>query len=373
MRANRYLVAIVGAVLAVSFALPGAVSAQEEKWNQAMQAYQAGNLSQAETLLREVCAEYEDAGSPWGGCHMTLGAVLASQGASKRQEALAQLEIARDLVTTDQEQYQTNINIANIHLLDRNWDQAVAAADRAAQYAGAGEAVAVAKVKGQAYYQQQQWQNAANELEAATAASGGEANLYAWLGRSYFELGNMDAALPALTQAAQIDRNNRIGLYFAARIHFTNENFPQAISLAERAIQAHPQDTNIRNLLGMAYLGEGRTAEAAQQFEVVIGERPDDATAIYNLGQAYLQQEQWARAVEQFQKAQNLFPAGSATQGRLLYDLGIAFERLERYEDALQAFTDSQAINETTNTLDAIDRVQERIRRGKGGGGGGGR
>lgn len=370
MRANRYLVAIVGAVLAVSFALPGAALAQEEKYNQAVQAYQAGNWSEAETLFRELCAEYEDAGTPWGGCHMLLGTVLANQGGSKRQEALAQLEIAKDLVTEDSEHYSTDILIANIHLAERRWEQAIAAADEAAQYAGPDQAAAIAKVKGQAHYQQEQWQQATTELETATQASGGDASLYAWLGRSYFELGDTDAALPALTQATQIDRNNRIGLYFAARIYFANDNFPQTITLAERAIQAHPQDTNIRNLLGMAYLGEGRTAEAAQQFEVVIGERPDDATAIYNLGQAYLQQEDWARAVEQFQTAQNLFPAGSATQGRLLYDLGIAFERLERYEDALQAFNDSRAINETTNVLDAIDRVQERIRRGKGGGGG---
>lgn len=372
MRANRYLVAIVGAVLAVSFALPGAVSAQEETWAQIQQAINADNLSEAETLLRELCAEYEDAGAPWGGCHMTLGGVLAQQGASKRQEALAQLELARDLVTTDEEQYRTNINIANIHLLDHNWDQAIAAADEAAQYAGPENAVAIAKVKGQAYYRQDQWQNAATELEKATE-SAGDASVYAWLGRSYFELGDMDAALPALTQAVQIDRNNRVGLYFAARIHFTNDNFSEAIALSERAIQAHPQDTNIRNLLGMAYLGNERAADAEQQFEVVLGEQPNNATAIYNLGQAYLQQEEWGPAVEQFQKAQNMFPAGSPTLGRLLYDLGIGFERLGRYEDALQAYTDSRAINETTAVLDAIDRAQEQIRRGKGGGGGGGR
>jgi tetratricopeptide (TPR) repeat protein len=369
MRANRYLVAIVGVVLAVSFALPGTVSAQDEKYVQAYRAYEGGNFQQAETLFREVCAEYEDAGAPWGWCHMMLGITLGRMGPSKRQEALAQLEIAKDLVTTDGERYQTNFAIANIRLLDEDWAQAIAAANDAAAFGGADQAASIAKVKGQAYYQQQDWSNAASELETATEGRGGEANLYAWLGRSYFELGDKDRALPVLTQAAQIDRNNRIGLYFAARIHFDNQNYTQAISMAERAIQAHPQDTNIRNLLGMSYLGADRFSDAVQQFEVVIADRPSDATAIYNLGQAYLAQEQWGRAVEQFQKAQNLFPAGSTTQGALLYDLGIAFERLGRNEDALKAFTDSKAINDTTNVQDAIDRVQERIRRGKGGGG----
>ena len=336
---------------------------------QAYQAYEGSQFAQAETLFREVCAEYEDAGAPWGWCHMMLGITLGRMGGNKRQEALAQLEIAKDLVTTDTERYQTNFAIANIHLLDERWGQAIAASADAAAFGGADQAAAVAKVKGQAYYQQQQWQNATTELEKAVAGRAGDANLYAWLGRSYFELGDMDKALPALTQAAQIDRNSRVGLYFAARIHFDNGEFGQAATLSERAIQAHPQDTNIRNLLGMAYLGDDRFSEAIQQFEVVIADRPSDAIAIYHLGQSYNATENWAKAVEQFQKAQNLLEAGSPTQGQLLYDLGIAFERLDRYEDALRAFNDSKTIQDTTNVQDAIDRVQERIRRGKGGGG----
>ena len=370
MRANRYLVAIVGVALAVSFALPGVVSAQEEKYMQAFQAYQAGRFAEAETMFREVCTEYEDAGAPWGWCHMMLGVVLAQQGASKRQEALAQLEIAKDLVTEDSERYQTNFAIANIHLLNDNWGQAIAAADDASAFAGAQQAAGISKVKGQAYYQQQQWQQAATELAKALEGREGDANLHAWLGRSYFELGQKDTALPELMQAAQIDGSNRIALYFAARINFDNQDFTQAANLAERAIRAHPQDTNIRNLLGMAYLGDDRFQDAIQQFEVVIADRPNDGIAIYNLGQAYLAQEEWARAVEQFQAAQNLLESGSATQASLLYDLGIAFERLSRNQDALRAFQDSAAIRETTNVQDAIERVQERIRRGKGGGGG---
>ena len=371
MRANRYVVAIVGAALAVSFALPGVASAQDEKWRDAFNAYSQGNMGQAETLFREVCAEYEDAGVPWGWCHLMLGTTLARLGPAKRAEALAQLEIAKDLVSEDLDRYNVNNTIAQIYLLDENWARAISASDEAAQYAGADEMVTVSKTKGQAYYQQQQWQQAATELEKAVAGRSGEANLHAWLGRAYFELGRKDEALEELSQAAQIDRGNRIGLYFAARIYLENGNYAQAVAMAERAIQSFPQDTNIRNLLGLAYLGAERYGEASQQFEVVLGERPNDAAATYNLGQSYMAQENWGRAVEQFQKGQNLFEAGSGNQGALLYDLGMAFEKLQRNEDSLKAFQDAQKINNTQNIQDAIDRVQERIRRAKGKGGGG--
>ena len=369
MRANRYVAAIVGAALAVSFVLPGVASAQDEKWRQAFDVYQQRNFSGAETLFREVCTEYEDAGQPWGWCHMMLGATLAQLGSNKRQEALAQLELAKELVADDSERYMVYSTIANLHLLDRNWGQAIAAADDAAAFANTEQRGLLAKIKGQAYYQQQDYPNAATELETAIQTRTGEANLHAFLGRAYFEMGDKAKALPELTEAAQLDGNNRIGLFFAARIQLDDGNYAQAVALAERAIRAHPQDTSIRNLLGSAYLGVDRYADAIQQFEVVIQDRPNDATAIYNLGQAYSAMENWPKAAEQFQRAQNLFPAGGATQAALLYDLGIAFESINRYDDALRAFRDSAAISDNVDKQDAIDRVVERIRRAKGKGG----
>ena len=366
MRASRYVAVIVGAALAVSFALPGAVSAQEDKWREAFNAYQQNNFSRAETLFRDVCAEYEDAGQPWGWCHLMLGATLGQMGPSKRQEALAQLEIAKELVTEDGERYQAHSSIANIHLLDRTWSQAIAAATDAEPFANAEQAGLLSKIKGQAYYQLMDYRNAVGELEVAVKSRPSEANLHAFLGRSYFELGDSDKALPELTQAAQLDRTNRLGLFFAARINLDNGNYPQAVAMAERAIQSHPQDTSIRNLLGSAYLGVDRYADAIQQFEVVIQDRPSDATAIYNLGQAYTATKNWPKAIEQFQKAQNLFPAGGSTQGALLYDLGIAFESIGRFEDALRAYEDSVAISDNLDKQDAIERAREQIRRKKG-------
>ena len=79
----------------------------------------------------------------------------------------------------------------------------------------------------------------------------------------------------------------------------------------------------------------------------------------------------WPRAIEQYQKAQNMFAAGSPTQAQLLYNLGIAFEKLSRNEDALGAYKSSAAISENVDKTDAIERVEERIRRAKGKGKGG--
>jgi tetratricopeptide (TPR) repeat protein len=118
-------------------------------------------------------------------------------------------------------------------------------------------------------------------------------------------------------------------------------------------------------------LGVDRFQEAEQQFLVVLQDRPDKQLTIYNLAQTYMAMEDWPRAIEQYQKAQNLFAAGSPMQARLLYELGVAFETIARNEDALQAYRDSAAISENIDKTDAIERVQERIRRAKGKKGGG--
>ena len=56
MKANRYMAAIVGAALAISFVLPGAVWAQDDdKWKNAFTSVPRGDYAEAETQFREVC------------------------------------------------------------------------------------------------------------------------------------------------------------------------------------------------------------------------------------------------------------------------------------------------------------------------------
>jgi len=124
------------------------------------------------------------------------------------------------------------------------------------------------------------------------------------------------------------------------------------------------QQVGIRILLGSAYLGADRYADAAQQFEVVVESRPDDATAIYNLGSAYSGMGDWPRAIEQFQRAQALLPPASDTLGELLFDLGVAFETLGRHGEALVVYRDWAAIADSVKKQDAIGRVEEHLRRG---------
>jgi tetratricopeptide (TPR) repeat protein len=162
-----------------------------------------------------------------------------------------------------------------------------------------------------------------------------------------------------------MDRRNKLALYFAGLIYLEDRDYNDAVRVAELAIQADPQDTNVRSMLGRAYLGAQRFQDAIQAFEVVLASNPNDGSARYNLGQAYQFSEDWGRAIENYQAALARLPAGSQALAACLYDLGFTYEKVGRYEDALNAFRDSSEIEGNDRVAEAIARVEERIRRAK--------
>ena len=351
---------IFSVVLVASFALPAAVAAQSEAWQQAYQAFQGGEYRKAEGLLREVVEDYPE----WGWGHMMLGLTLQKLGNGR--EALAELQTAKEMVDKDEDRFNVNHNIAQIFLVQGNYDSAITAEREAEKYAQSGQQrSAVAYTLGRAYYYKEQWGNTVQQMERAAQGRNADAMVHAMLGRAQYERGNKAEALERLNRAIQIDRNNRLALYFAGLIHLENREYSQAVRVAERAVQADPQDTAIRNMLGRAYLGAGRYDEAVQAFRIVLQDKPTDASTLYNLGQAYMSQERWAEAIREYQKAVNALEPGSSALASCLFDLGFSYEKAGNYEDSLQAFNDSAGIATNAKVTEAIERVEERIKRAK--------
>ena len=147
MSAKKQMLAFVSILLVGSFLLPATGLAQEETWQRAYQAYSGGNFSEAERLFQEVVEEYPE----WGWAHLMLGITMQQRG--KSAEALDHLQLAKDTVAEDQERFMVHNAIANVQLLQENYDAAINEANEAAQYAQNDDNRAtVAKTKGQAYY-----------------------------------------------------------------------------------------------------------------------------------------------------------------------------------------------------------------------------
>ncbi len=132
--------------------------------------------------------------------------------------------------------------------------------------------------------------------------------------------------------------------------------FGKAVEYLKRAIQIAPDDGGYHyNALGVAYLQQGLTAEAAEQFQKAI--RHDSPTWTYprhDLALTYLEAGDYFAAQEKYREA--IAKAGDQHTGYLHYNLGILAHQLGQrkeaqleYETALKLFKDQMAQEEARN------------------------
>ena len=358
--------------LVVALASPTAALAQDPDaaWKAGYEAFQQQDypvcIEQMRTAFRAGGEAYER----WGWLHMILGVCLGAR--SQRDEAISELQTAKELVSTDQERFEVNHNLAQNYVSRGNsgdYDRAIAAENEASQYAASAAARGlVSKTLGQAHYFKEDWRNAIQHLSAAAAARATDEDVAQKLGRAYLESGNSDTAMEWFQKTLQLNRNNPIAITNIGRLYLNEQNYPEAVRYLSQAVSTDPQNMQLRNYLGRAYLGTRDYPNAIQQLEQVVQANSSNGNAHYNLGQAYQAATNDGRAIDAFSNALNYLAGGSATRAECLYDMGFSYERVGNFEDSLQAFEDSAAISEAAKTPEAIERVKERIRRTKSGG-----
>lgn len=347
-----------------------AQDAADRAWRAGLQAFQANNPAECVTQMRTAIREGGEAYERWGWIHMMLGICLGQR--NQRDEAISELQTAKELVSEDQERFQVNHNLAQIYVSRGNsgdYDRAIAAENEAAKYAkDATQRGAVAKTLGQAYYFKEDWNNAIRQLTTAADARTNDASVAQQLGRAYLETGNTAKATEWLQKTLSLDRDNSAALGNLGQLNLTSGNWNEAIRFLEQAIRLDAQNMQLRGFLGRAYLGSRRYNDAIAQLAQVAQARSSDGNAHYNLGLAYFGAGRDAEAIDAYTAALSHLPSGSS-RGSCLYDLGFVYEKVGRFEDSLQAFEDSVALRPDAKTTEAIERVKERLRRQKEGSG----
>lgn len=369
MRIQKKHLVVPVALLVLALAWPTSAWAQDPDaaWRAGYDAFQNGNYQGCVDQMRTALQAGGEAYERWGWLHLTLGVCLAAR--NQRDEAISELQTAKELVSEDSERLEVNLNLAQTYVARGNsgdYDRAIAAANDAGQYGGnAAQQGVLNKTLGQAYYFKEDWSNAAEHLAAAAETRNNDEDVAQKLARAHYELGNIQQAKQWFETTVRLNSDSKTARVYLGRIALDQRDWDQAIQSLQRAVQADPQDMQVRNMLGRAYLGAKQYDQAVQQLQQVVQGRPNDGNARYNLGQAYQADGDDGRAIEQYTEALNYLPAGSNIRAAALYDLGFVYEKVGRYEDALQAFEDSAAIVEDAKVAEAIERVKERIRRQK--------
>lgn len=357
--------------LVVALAAPGTALAQDpdELWRAGAASARSGDSRGCIDSLRAALKAGGEAYERWGWLHMTLGMCLAQR--NQRDEAISELQTAKELVSEDQELFNVNNSLAQVYIARGaagDYDRAIAAENEAGQYASDARMRGLhSKTLGQAYYFKEDWSSAVRHLGDAASERATDADVAQKLGRAHFESGNTAQAKQWFEKTLSLDRNNNAAITNLGRLFLDEQSYDQAIGYLGRAVQADPQNMQIRNMLGRAYLGKRDYRDAIAQLRQVVQIRSSDGNAHYNLGQAYQASGDDANAIGSYNNALRYLTAGSAARAGALYDVAFVYEKTGNFEDALAAFEDAVAINSDKKTTDAIERVKERIRRQKSG------
>lgn len=111
-------------------------------------------------------------------------------------------------------------------------------------------------------------------------------------------------------------------------------NYNDAISALSLAVSLDPKLTEAHNLLGVAYDKKGFAERAKDSFERAV-KLEEDAETLNNLGFSLYQNGNYRAAVDRLKRAAKLAP----TDERILNNLGLAYCRLGKVDEAFKAFT----------------------------------
>jgi tetratricopeptide (TPR) repeat protein len=132
-----------------------------------------------------------------------------------------------------------------------------------------------------------------------------------------------------------------------------NGNYPLAINLLNRAVEADAKSKTAWNDLGLVYLDDWQDGLAINAFQKQIEVNPYDLNAYNNLGRVYLRQRKYEQAEKWFNKQIEIQPLDKYAHA----NLGLAYLESHKYEEAVPELEKAATI--TPENAEAQVRVGE--------------
>ena len=216
-----------------------------------------------------------------------------------------------------------------------NYREAIAALLKAERFARSPrDRYRVYHARGSAYFNAGDFERTVSDLEKAVSIKRGEFVDVLQLGMALYQLKNHSGAESYLEQALALDPESKEAQRYLARIEF------------ERAAQN---------------LAEGQYRKAADLLRPYVQGKPEDGQAWFNLGLAHLFLEELKASEEAFLQSQKLLP----DQWEVYDRLGYIYEKKNLFEKALQNYKKAHQLNPGGELQANVERIEERIRRGK--------
>ena len=140
-----------------------------------------------------------------------------------------------------------------------------------------------------------------------------------------------DARTPAKKETSTGSAREHLEI---GREYLIEGRYSEAVSELSTAVSLDPKLTEAHNLLGVAYDKKGFGDRAKESFERAV-KLEDNADTLNNLGFSFYQNGNYRAAVDRLKRAAKLAPSDE----RILNNLGLAYCRLGKVDEAHKAFT----------------------------------
>lgn len=184
--------------------------------------------------------------------------------------------------------------------------------------------------------------DAASSVDEAVRLNADLAPVQVALGSIHATRGNIDLAFAALNRALGIDANNAAANQVIAKIYARQGRLKDAEASFEKAVALDPENLTILNAYANFLYNQGRFEEAIKQWKMVIGIAPDHYAALLNLGSALEETGLIQEAITMYQASIKIRPTYMAYS-----NLGTAYSRGKRYPDAVDAYQQALAIDDS--------------------------
>ncbi|MGJ7915243.1 XrtA/PEP-CTERM system TPR-repeat protein PrsT [Massilia sp. LXY-6] len=153
---------------------------------------------------------------------------------------------------------------------------------------------------GETYLRNQDFGNATNYLEKATALAPKVAALHTSLGLSKLKQGDQAKGLSELELGASLDTSSPTGGIALVQAEMSMKHYDKALAAAQALVKQQPENAQVQTLLGSVYASKGDLANARASLEKALALDPGFFPAAANLAQLDLNDKKPADAEARF-------------------------------------------------------------------------
>jgi superkiller protein 3 len=311
-------------------------------WNQALAYYKSG---QFEKCLQELTPDLNK-NSDWESGHRLAG--LCYLSLKNYDLAITELSRAVQLQSKDFVTYRA---LAQAYFNKNRLDDCINTFNKGESYAKQpADLYELRHLRGAAYYRQQKYDDAIEDLAAAVRIKPDWTDVSA-LGISYYNQNRFDEAIPTLQRALTLKPGESATSGVLGKAYFkqgvaalSNKQFDQAIDLLRKASGYTPNDGYIYYNIGEACLFSNNYAEAEKSYNQALAILPRNPDIYQRLAYLYEKQKKWSQALASYQKAVDLNPPDN-NKADILQRMGMVLESDKRYDEAALRYQKAADLN----------------------------